>query len=310
MSAVEKGAVDAPIYKEPKNGNGLHLSTLFGRGKVMTFQGKTNFYPIEIYRSGNQTPFTRMPEYSGLIDVTTDLYLGIYPTRKRGISIDRMRRSLSHPRTILMLARDGDTPVGFGIFPRLLFGGDSVLYSSRGFLPDHEGQGLGTHFLDTAIQLHQQESYRFIRYGVLMTQNWLSVVTLRKLQRSGMIGKILPFDERYDKKEDDKYVNREAQYTVLGVHREVYLNSLGINTGTGVSKGELVELGMNEASRPSREDTEAWKIHQQMVSPPYEPYNGLDMNREGGDVVYVTFELKKSNGGSSVVQEAPLDEVA
>lgn len=292
---------------EIKN-DGCSTTPLFERGVVTHFQGKTNFYDIETYHSGNdgnQAPFTKMPEYAGLVDLAAQLYLDIYPTRNRNISIDRMRRSLSHPRTILMLARDGDIPVGFGIFPRLIIAGESVLYSSRGFLPGHEGQGLGTHVLERAIQLQLEESHRFIRYGVLMTQNWLSVVTLRKLQRACVIGKILPFDERYDRREDSQSVNRDAQYIMLGVHREVYLNSLGINTGTGMSKGELVELGMNEATRPSREDTEAWEIHQKMVSPPYEPYNGLDMNREGGDVVYVTFELKKSN--ATGLQETPLD---
>ncbi len=50
---------------------------------------------------------------------------------------------------------------------------------------------------------------------------------------------------------------------------------------------------MNEAAtnRPLRANTEAWEIYQKMVGPVSE--GCLEKNREGGDVDYVTFELKR-----------------
>lgn len=265
------------------------------------FQGKTNIYGIETYYSGRSNRFTDMAEYSGLVDTVTGLYLDIYPNRDREISIDRIRRGLSHPRTILMLAKHHQgIPVGFGIFPRLFIDGGPVLYSSRAFMPEHEGQGLGTHFLNRAISMHREivaGMHRSLYYGVLMTQSAFSIVTLKRLQELGRVGKIYPLDELYDR-------NREAQSVLLAVHREVYMHSLSIDTITGVSKGELRELGMNVAYRPNRGHQEAWEIHQRMVS---SPPDGWDMNRERGDVVYVTFELKRPNGTAT---ERPSTQVA
>lgn len=267
---------------------------------VEPFPGKAANYRVEAYYSDKSNRFTDMPEYSELVDTVTGLYLGVYPTRDREISIDRMRRSLSHPRTILMLARHQGNPVGFGIFPRFFIDGEPILYSTRAFMPEHEGQGLGTHVLNRAIMLHQEivtGMHRSLRWGVLMTQNAFSIVTLKRLQESGRVGKIYPVDELYNE-------NRDAQSILLAVHREVYMHSLGIDTFTGVSRAELKELGMNEAYRPNREHRDAWEIHQRMVS---SRPDGWGMNRERGDVVYVTFELKKPNG---VMVESPLAQVA
>ncbi len=259
------------------------------------FQGKTRSYLMEIHNSGKGNNFMDMPEYSGLVGTVTDLYLGVYPCRDRDLSIDRMRSSLSHPRTILMLARHEGIPVGFGIFPRLSIDGEPILYSTRAFMPDHEGQGLGTHSLDRAIQLHQEiltKMHRSLRWGVLMTQNAFSIVTLKRLQALGRIGVIYPLDELYDR-------DRDAQSVLLAVHREVYMHSLSIDTLTGVSRGELRELGMNDAYRPNRDNQEAWSIHQRMVS---SPPDGWDMNRERGDVVYITFEIPRKSNGTSVAE--------
>lgn len=263
------------------------------------FQGKTNIYAVETYYSGRSNRFTAMPEDSDLVGTVTGLYLAVYPNRDREISIDRMRRGLSHPRTILMLAKHQGIPVGFGIFPRLPIDGEPVLYSSRAFMPEHEGQGLGTHFLDKAISLHQEivtGMHRSLRWGVLMTQSAFSILTLKRLQELGRIGKIYPLDEPYDR-------NRDAQSVLLGVHKEVLMYSQSIDTRTGVSISELGELGMNEAYRPRREHQEAFEIHQRMVSAP----PGWGMNRERGDVVYVTFELKKPNGTAT---EKPSTKIA
>ena len=272
---------------EAGNGNpeGNH-STNLGRadlgGRETPFNGKTKVYTIKTFHSGRDR-FMEMSEFAPLIDQATDLYLKVYPTRDTDMSVERMKHSLSHPRTILMLAEHKGVPVGFGIFPRLLIGGEPVPYSSRAFLPEHEGQGLGPHTLGTAIELHQEEvarSHRIIHYGFLMTQNAFSIDTLRKIPS---IGEIFPFDMRYN-------IDRVAQYLLLGVHNQVYLASQGINTITGVSEGELSEIGMNEAYKPDR-NHRAWKIHQEMVSSLLT--GGLGMNRERGDVVYVGFRIKR-----------------
>lgn len=263
------------------------------------FQGKAGSYVVEAHYSDKSNRFTDMPEYSRLLATVTDLYLGVYPNRDREISIERMKRGLSHPRTILMLAKHEGIPVGFGIFPRFFINGEPILYSTRAFMPKHEGQGLGTHVLNRAILLHHEivtGMHRSLRWGVLMTQNAFSIVTLKRLQESGRVGKIYPVDELYGE-------NRDAQSILLAVHREVYMHSLGIDTFTGVSRAELRELGMNEAYRPNREHADAWEVHQRMVSSRPE---GWGMNRERGDVVYVTFELKKPNG---VVVGSPLAQV-
>lgn len=262
------------------------------------FQGKTRLYRVETYRSGtNRSGFLGVPEYERLVEIIRDSYLNTYPTRDRDISIRRVERSLSHPRTILELALYEGIPIGYGIFPRLRIETndpepESVLYSSRAFQEEHEGEGLGTHFLSEAIRLHQEERVQLhkplLKWGALMTQNAYSIRSLIKLQRLGIIGKIRPFDEIFER-------DPKSQSLLLGVHQQAFVGSLGIDTITGVSRGELRELGMNEAYKPSREDVGAWEIHQKMV---LHPPHGLGMNRDAGDVVYVLYDIPRPGNGS------------
>ncbi|OGE64513.1 hypothetical protein A3I48_03575 [Candidatus Daviesbacteria bacterium RIFCSPLOWO2_02_FULL_36_7] len=283
-------------HSDREQGPRLEAELLFSGGVAVLFRGKDRDYQIEIYRSGcTKDGFLGLPEYSGLEEIVRGLYLGIYPDRDRDLSIARMKQGLSHPRTILELVRYEGVPVGFGIFPRLLVSGEPVVYSSRAFELEHEGQGLGTHVLKEAIRLHQEslaKSHRSLRWGALMTQNALSVLTLQKIP---MVEIDYPFRRLFSE-------DREAQSLMLGVHREVYLSSLSIDTTTGVSRGELRELGMNEAYRPNRDHQKAWAIHQRMVSlPPH----GFGMNREAGDVVYVLFKLRKPNFADTSVAFLP-----
>lgn len=266
--------------------------TLFPGGVATTFQGKTREYCIETYRTPNGHTLTDIPEYSGLVDVITGLYLGVYPNRDKNISIERMKRSLSHPRTILELATYEGKAVGFGIFPRLLIDVPGskesvpVVYSTRAFLKDHEGGGLGTHVLSEAIQLHQEvvaRGNRRIYYVALMTQNPLSVLTLGKIPD---VETIFPFDALYA-------TDPTAQHLMLGVHNEAMMSSENINTITGVSTAELKEIGMNETYRPDREQTKAWEIYQRMVIE-------FQMNRERGDVVYVLCSFRRPHEVVSV----------
>lgn len=264
-----------PSIKEP----------LFKGGLISGLKGKTKDYTIETYHSngGNRVAFSEMPEYSDLVRVVTDLYLSVYPNRDRRLSIERMRKGLSHPRTILMLARHEGIPVGFGLFPRLLIYGEQVVYSSRAFKHRHESEGLGSYVLGKGIEEHRKESlkaHRSLRWAALMTQNPYSVLTAERLPD---VDVVYPLGKRFDQ-------NREAQWYLLGVHHMMNMASLGIDTVTGVSRGELREIGMNERGRPDRRHARAWEIYQQMISP---PPKGLGMNREAGDVVYVLLELKR-----------------
>lgn len=264
--------------------------TACDRGVKTLFEGKTKKYTVETYITPNGGSFTNMPECSDLVDIVTGLYLSVYPDRDRAISIERMKKSLSYPRTIIELVTHQNIPVGFGIFPRLLIdlpGGrrEPVIYSTRAFEEDHEGEGLGTHVLSKAIRLHQEETlkgHRLIRFGVLMTQNPLSVYTLEK---GDDVEENWPFGGFYNRNTEDA---EEAQSIMLGVHAKVRMSSESINTYTGVSKGELSEIGENDTWKPSRGHTRVFEIYQTMI-------RGLEMNRERGDVVYVTFRLKRPN---------------
>lgn len=257
--------------------------SLFIGGTVTQFRGKTRFYTIETYYNGNRTAFTEMSEYFGLVNLVTALYLEIYPNRDKDLAEARMEQGLSHPRTRLDLLLHEGNPVGYGISSRFFIDGEPVVYISRAIQEKHGGENAGTYFVNSAVQWHQEESmrsHRQLHWLALMTQNPLSVLTLEK---SPYIDRIFPFGERYNSKR-----NREAQSLMLGVHQKVYMFSRGINTSTGVSKGELRELGMNENFRPSREHPRALAIYQEMISP-----EGLDMNREAGDEVYVLARIKR-----------------
>ncbi|MDO8573685.1 MAG: GNAT family N-acetyltransferase [Candidatus Daviesbacteria bacterium] len=272
------------------------------------FAGKDQRYTIIVCRSdrSNKSGFIEMPESADLIEAVTEVYLGVYPERNRDLSRARVRKSLSYPRTTLMLAEHQGKPVGFGIFPRLLINGHidrepvPVLYSSRGFLSEHERQGLGTHVLEEAIRLHQEElwrSHRSLRWVAFMTMNPHSVASLWKLP---MVGETWPIKKPADDQEKPtvNYYLQDStqQHIMLGVHSRVYMSSESISTRTGVSEGELRELGMNETYRPSPDQRLPYDIHQIMV-------HQLGMNREKGDVVYMTAEVKQPG-------ESPLDHLA
>lgn len=261
---------------------------LFSGGISTAFNGKTKAYTVETYRSGSEHGFTRktgehiyqeIPEHSGLVATIGNLYREVYPGRFRRnpeLTLERVSKSLSNPRTILELVRYQGVPIGYGIFPRLLIGIDEepVLYSSRAFTTEHEGEGLGTHVLERAIRLHKAEGARArrpLRYGMLMTQNWYSLVTLEKLKEKGLIEKIQPFDEPLNKR------------LLYGVHSLVFISSSAIEE-TGLSRGELVEVGPNETVAAPRYDTRAYVFYEKMTQ---RPPRGSGVNTNAGDVQYV-----------------------
>ncbi len=302
MTALETEAERASLFLEQMEVESIEgpldmAEPRYGAGLVLPFQGKTAFYQIEAYDSGPKG-FTEQPEYSALNEEIVELYLATYPYRDRDISVKRMKRGLSHPRSKLLVARHGDETKGFGLFPKFYFEGEPVIYSTRAFLV--EGDGLGTFILDAGIQLHQADAIkgrnRIPRWGVLMTQSVYSILTLIKLKsekHQKRLEELLPFDFRYDNK-----IHPDAPLAMklwTQVENHVGLSSTELIKGTGVSRGELREIGENEVKKPERDkEPEAWQLFHQMYTDPTpdEPYN-LGMRLHNGDVDFVTFRIRR-----------------
>ncbi|MBI4038698.1 hypothetical protein HY384_01950 [Candidatus Daviesbacteria bacterium] len=266
----------------------------FKGGPASIFQGSTRLYEIQTIRSGSEHGFVEktnigyevIPGHEALVSIIDGLYRGVYPNRSKRnpeLTTERVLKSLSYPRTILLLASYQREPVGFGIFPRFYIGDEPVLYSSRAILPEHEQEGLGTFFLKRGIELHQIACLRTkkpLLNGVLMTQSAYSVLSLENLRRDGIIEKIQPFEEPYDK---------EGKRILYGVHALVFVSSAAIED-TGVSRGELIEVGINEAFTTPTEGTRAWNRYLTMV---LRPPAGVGMSPQAGDVVYTRFIIPK-----------------
>lgn len=267
-----------PNHKELESSNLGYGGSVIG--EVTRFPGKTKGYDIEAYLS-NGIPFTRLPYCETLIHRAKALYLAVYPNRHKETSERRVALGLSHQRTILQFARYNGEDVGLGIFPRFYVDGKPSVYSSRAVLLEHEGEGVGTHMLDKAVYLHQVAigRDRFIAFVVFMSQNPASFASARKL---ACFEKDFPFGEGFEQ-------DRDAQNAMLEGHRLFRFKSQSIDTDTGVSRGELRELGPNESFKP-REGTSSFVIFKRMVSQP--PY-GFGVNREGGDVVWAAIKLRK-----------------
>lgn len=273
---------------------GISISEpLFGRGVVTDFVGKNaDLYTIETYKSGSENSFVKQvgvgyieaPGYDGLVATLMGIYEAVYPERtKRNpvLTLDRMIRTLSHPRTILEIIRhEGVIPVGYGIFPKLDVWGEPVFYSSRAIVLEHEGLGLGIHIFERAIELHRRVN-KLLHNGMFMTQNCYSIRTLEILRDKGVIEKIQSLGEPY---------GNEGKGILYGVHSRVWLASQAIEE-TGVSRGELREVGRNEAALVPEEGTRAREIYDKMVQ---HPPDGLGMNLAAGDVWYPRFTFPSS----------------
>ncbi|OGE33487.1 hypothetical protein A3J19_01575 [Candidatus Daviesbacteria bacterium RIFCSPLOWO2_02_FULL_41_8] len=261
-----------------------------------TFQGRSNEYDVRVYRSnhGNKASFAEIPECAGLIEDITDLYLGVYPQRDRDKSIERVRKSLSYPRTIVELAYSEDQLVGAGIFPRFNLEGEPLFYSSRFILPDHTRQGLGPYMMEDAILRHQQElatAHRVLRFGAIMAMNPDSVGSLWKLSIVGDSWPIRkPANDQVEPTVNFYPQGSTQQLLMLRAHGLFHMASDSIHVLTGVSSAELSELGMNETYKPGAEKRMSWLIHKIMVS---RYPQGLSMNREAGDLMCMVFEILK-----------------
>lgn len=284
----ESGLVLPPGRGVIRGGERFDLQAVLDRGQVSPFQGKTNFYEVYTFRSGTDSSFvTRataneyvvMPSNRDLFIVFDALYRLVYPQRAAKdpvLTMRRMMKAFSHRRTIGELVLYEGMPVAGGIFPVFDINGEPTMYSTRYVLKEHENEGIGTHILERAISLHQRDSARrhqpMFNLG-LMTQSWKSVLTLEHLKRRGIVEKIQPLDEPYD---------RAGKDILWGVHARVWVNSAAIDEN-GLSMGELSEVGENETVEPPRFGTRGWEIHESMVR---RPPHGAGMIAKDGDVIY------------------------
>ncbi|MBI3103959.1 hypothetical protein HYZ05_03380 [Candidatus Daviesbacteria bacterium] len=258
------------------------------------FQGSRDNKPYiwEVHNSGaTRTGFLGIPECRELVEnIVPGLYLKTYPYRDQAMASARVTMTLSHPRSILMLARYEDEYVGYGVFPRLVIRGDSVVYSSRAFTAAHEGQGLGTNALDQVIKIHNDELRRLhqkpLAYGALYTG---SPVSLASIVRSENTDNVRPLFRREGLKGGGRYVMLSGpQRVVKEIHSLFLPNTTSLNNLTGVCRGELRDIGPNQSYIPGR-SVLADQIYGEMIS----TYpDGLDMNIPQGDVVIVVYDIK------------------
>lgn len=281
MSAEQVGAVNASSFSE------VHSSVRrngFKKGTTSNFGG----FPIETFvDTEDDDAYTR--NRTGLIRVVTALHLAIFPERDPLVSAQRMFNGMTHSRTALMLVGEPSQArghwIGYGLFRGMSFDDqdaredtepEEVVYSSRGLMKGFENRGIGTHLLAESLRLFKPH------WLVLMTQNEASVRTVQKLQEAGFVKQHYPFGEPLGEVTYD--TNEEAQGIWLAVHNEVKISKTSrVYLDTGLVEGELQEIGMNRAADPIN-NPETRRIHNQMV-------HKWEMNRERGDVFYVTAEI-------------------
>lgn len=247
------------------------------------FRGKNNDYIIVTHMIGrrpiiNKDGSLARPEYTDVVADIVNLYLAVNYFRNEELGIERAKRSLSHPRTYIEMVLHNRIPVAYGIFPKFTIEGIPVVHSTRMITKEHQGELVGGHLFQNAVEMHQRdriETHRSpILWGALETQNPASIASLEKIP---WIGTIFPFHKLYS---EDPVARRLVGEVYNKISTE---DSLNFNRVTGVSTGELSALGMNEAYRPREGEGRVREIYLQMIRPfP----RGLAMNREDGDLAY------------------------
>ena len=283
---------------------GYHSPEAYSYPIEVSFQGRGRSYTWKVHYSGSsKNGFLGMPGYKDLTDrIVPELYMNTYPYRDEAMSRARVTMTLNQQRTFLMLARDENMDyVGYGVFPRLLVGTNYVMYSSRAFIEEHEGQGLGTDGLNLAMGLHNEDlrrSHQKLVYGALYTGN---PVSLASVVRANNTDNIRPLRKQL---EDEDLRKGGGSYQMLSVpiqvvkaiHAQFLPNTTELNNITGVCRGELWGLGPNRsyvAGRSALVD----KIRDEMVS-----RNRLNMNLDQGDVVIVVYDIDAAAGIEELTQ--------
>lgn len=279
MSAIEQGAEKASNISVVKSvyRNG------FKKGRVSNFRS----FPIETFvDTEDDDAYTR--NRTALIRVVTALHLARFDDRNPVISIQRIFRGMTHPRTALMLVGEPGQSrghwVGYGLFRGIsIYDEDDfetdpqeVDYSSRALMPGFEGQGVGTHMLVESLKIFNPD------WLVLMTQNEASIRTVQHLREKGLVKQHYPFGEPMGEVTYD--TNKAAQDVMLATRRVVRLSNISrVHDHIGLAERELSEIGMNRAAIETITDDETGRLRGQ--------FRAWEMNRERGDVFYVTAEI-------------------
>jgi|SRR3989344_4622463 len=249
--------------------------------RVNFFQGKSRGYTIERY-------VVTDPNRRDLTEIAIAVSLFTYPNRDKELLTERVIQGLSHPRTVLQIARYEGNPVGTAVLRKITFNVGAparrkrVGYSSRAIVEEHEGEWLGTMFLEEGVKA-QDEDVNPIDAIALMTQNVQSFLTLRRAKRRlDFEGSIRPFERLYR--------GRTPEDLLLSVHKEVRLASDEIRLWNGVSVGELKELGSNERIYRPERGTEAAHYDDLMVKT-------WGVNKGRGDVVYLITPREEIDAG-------------
>lgn len=251
---------------------------------------KGNTYNIEV-RKSDEVPFSIGPRNRPFFALY-ELYSKVYPYRDPNLSLERVVNMLSHPRTLLMMAKFEGQYVGFGVFPRFEMEECDVMYSSRGVVQPHEAYQIGPRFLDLGIQMHNEElrkDGRRIEYVALYTQNPVSAASADSAE---YMDNIRPF-RRSLNKAGGLYVPRSVPQRIM--HRlsaEVLTNTTEVNLITGVCTSELADLGPNQSYVPGKSGR-VDGIFDEMTNEDLD--KGLGMKVEKGDVVIVIADALEPN---------------
>lgn len=218
-------------------------------GEITSFKGRSlRVFSIESYYSNGSSFKDRTAEDAQMVLDILSNYIKAFPNRDIGKSQARVMDSLRHPKTLALLARYQGEVVGHGIFPRFVVEGENsrenYMYTSRAIQKDFEGDGLGMEMWRIASGIMHQRltgRNRLIKGIIMMTQNAASIRSLELLRENGIMdGIIYPFERRWDK-------CRSAQTAMLTAYSQFRLRPRRLNIETGVSEGELEELGPNES---------------------------------------------------------------
>lgn len=275
-------------------------------GKQIVYQGRSSGRIYTIKSHYSESPIER----ADLIYELFQNYRCTFLNRDERMSFLRVSESVRHPRTLVLFARHEDIVIGHAILPRYLHENDYYMYSSRAIQKEYEQDGLGIEMWRIGLGIHRGiiAKSRIIRGILFMTQNAASVRSLEILRRSRVMnGAIYPFERGYDRE-------LEAQNAMLAGHllfrltpQEFYTNpatssvSRVLDLVTGVGRGELEELGVNEGF-DLKPGTRTAEIHEIMFNRKPEE-GGLGMTKK--DVVW-TLLMRKN----PVNMELPLKKAA
>ena len=182
-------------------------------------------------------------------------------------TVDRLCRSHG---LILLVIEDNERPVGFATYELTMSSVGSIVYQSRGLLREVRGQGYGSTFASTAVDLYQP------RYVAGRTQNPLSVWSVVK---SGRFSTVFPFDKSYASSRDATMALSE-----LVAFRG---QSGKVDAGTGLQPSSYSMGKLGDYQIDMRHPGVA-RVTRRM--------SDFGLNTEQGDAIYYLAEVRTHNG--------------